>query len=643
MAITVINGLYQGTILHGKSYDYEIIKTLGQGSFGITYLASVKMRGELGSIDATVYVAIKECFMHEVNGRDGSSVTSGSKTGVYDKYKGKFIKEAINLSKLYDDNIIRVIEAFEANNTVYYVMEFMDGGSLDDLIKKNNGLSEQEVLQYAVQIGKALKSMHNKNMLHLDLKPSNVMLHDGKAVLIDFGLSKQYDEDGNPESSTTIGGGTAGYAPLEQTNFKGEKKDGLPVTMDIYAFGATLFKMLTGNKPPVASDILNEGFPSDVLSAKGVSQYLIDIIFKAMEPLRKNRYQSMDEVLIELKSLSDNATGEHTSYGNDSETTSLDHKSNSVRIEYKRSDTIPEVVYGGPIPSGFDEQIPEIPSNKKSKNWMIALFIVIGFISVFCVVKFWVTDSNIESDTENPIEYFSDLSGIGIGDYLYADGRYTHELDSTNIDNCSGCVYNLATTDEEKQEGWSHGHIVALKDAVYRDGESNFSWGPINNAMPNSDNYSDAVGYKYGYWYCLLESACQSPAISSLEDFDGSVFEVPLPEGSKWYVPTVADWRDILLSLGNATLNEENSSLVSFDNSTVAPILQKKIGAFPKKMGKKIDDDDYSYWTCIQQGEDWTPDGVLPRAWAIYGHNEFGMIGNSPTRNKMSVRPVAAF
>ncbi len=309
--------LPKDTLLHGGSYDYKIVKTLGQGSFGITYLAAVQMRGELGSIDATVYVAIKEFFMHEVNGRDGSTVTSGNQAGVYEKYKSKFIKESINLSKLNDDNIIRVIEAFEANNTVYYAMEFMDGGSLDDLIKNNNGLSEHDVLQYAVQIGKALKSMHSKNMLHLDLKPSNVMIHDGKAILIDFGLSKQYDEDGEAESSTTIGGGTAGYAPLEQTNFNGEKNEGLPVTMDIYAFGATLFKMGTGHKPPVASDILNEGFPSNDLSTKGISQKLIDIISKSMEPLRKNRFQSIEEVMNELYSLHENVIQEHTARNND--------------------------------------------------------------------------------------------------------------------------------------------------------------------------------------------------------------------------------------------------------------------------------------------------------------------------------------
>lgn len=635
--------LTNGTLLHGRSYDYKIVQTLGQGSFGITYLAVVQMRGELGSIDATVYVAIKEFFMHEINGREGSTVTSGSKAGVYDKYKGKFIKEAINLSKLHHDNIIRVVEEFEANNTVYYAMEYVDGGSLDDLIKKCDGLSENETLKYALQIGEALCYMHNKQMLHLDLKPSNVMLHEGKAILIDFGLSKQFDEDGNPESSTTIGGGTAGYAPLEQTNYKGEKKDGLPVTMDIYAFGATMFKMLTGHKPPVASDILNDGFPLYDLSVRGVSQELINIIRKAMESLRKNRFQSLEEVLRNLCSIQENKNQKNTFYNQDSEDTSLDDKYYTHHASYKRPEKSPEVVYGGPIPKSLDE--PDIVSahSKRKKIGIITMALAIVIISVFCILKFLRTGSDVSGDKGNSIEYFSDLSRIGIGDYLYSDGRFTNELDSANLDNCSGCVYNLTTTDDERQEGWSHGHIVALKDAIGRNGESKFSWGPVNKSIPNSDNYSEAVGYKDGYWYCLLDSACQSPAISSLEDFDGCIFDVPLPKGSKWYVPTVADWTCILLNLGNATLTEENSSLITFDNSTVAPILQKKIGAFPKLMGKNINDDDYSYWTCIQQGEDWTPDGVLPRAWAVYGHNEFGMIGNSPTRNKMKVRPVAAF
>jgi len=389
--------LSQGTVLHGKSYDYKIVKTLGQGSFGITYLAVVQMRGELGSIDATVYVAIKEFFMHEINGREGSTVTSGSKTGVYDKYKGKFIKEAINLSKLHHRNIIRVVEAFEANNTVYYAMEYVNGGSLDDLIRTSNGLSETETLKYAIQIGEALRFMHSMNMLHLDLKPSNVMIREGGAVLIDFGLSKQYDEDGNPESSTTIGGGTAGYAPLEQTNYIGDKKNGLPATMDIYAFGATVFKMLTGHKPPVASDILNDGFPESDLSAKGVCKRLSSNIAKCMDPLRKNRAQSMDAVLANLKSIQDELF----------ERTSLEEKKDfqfSLSDYHHPNDRLAPV-YGPPIPQNFDDSIkqentPISDSSAKpvkKNNKMIYLFLFLALIVIGLLVFFFHRYNNTDS------------------------------------------------------------------------------------------------------------------------------------------------------------------------------------------------------------------------------------------------------
>lgn len=123
--------LPKGTILHGKSFVYQIDKVLGQGSFGITYLASIKINGALGSIDANVKVTVKEFFMANFNGRQGCTVTSGNQDGMYGYYKHKFTQEAINLSKLHHPNIVNVLEAFEENNTVYYAMEYIDGGSLD--------------------------------------------------------------------------------------------------------------------------------------------------------------------------------------------------------------------------------------------------------------------------------------------------------------------------------------------------------------------------------------------------------------------------------------------------------------------------------------------------------------------------------
>ena len=230
------NTLSYGSVLHGNQYNYIIEKVLGQGSFGITYLASVKMQGTLGSIDAKVKVAVKEFFMKEINGREGTTVTSGSKGGLFADYRKKFIREATNLSKLQHPNIIKVLECFETNNTVYYTLEYLDGGSLDELITKKQVLPEAEAIKYIRQIAEALSYMHEHKVLHLDLKPGNIMLSNGNAVLIDFGLSKQYDASGNPESSTTVGAGTPGYAPIEQSSYR--DGNGFPVTMDIFTLSA---------------------------------------------------------------------------------------------------------------------------------------------------------------------------------------------------------------------------------------------------------------------------------------------------------------------------------------------------------------------------------------------------------------------
>lgn len=105
------------------------------------------VRGALGNVETEINVAIKEFFMRDIKGRAEMTVTSGSKGGIYDEYKKKFCRETLNLSKLQHHNIIKVIESFEANNTVYYVMEYISGGSLDDYIAKHHGLKEAEAIK----------------------------------------------------------------------------------------------------------------------------------------------------------------------------------------------------------------------------------------------------------------------------------------------------------------------------------------------------------------------------------------------------------------------------------------------------------------------------------------------------------------
>ena len=296
------NVLPSGTLLHGHSYTYEIVKVLGQGTFGISYLANVRLSGALGELQSAVQVAIKEFFMKDLNGRQGNTVTSGSDSDIYRNYRNDFMREANNLAKLKHPHIVKVLEAFESNNTCYFSMEYVNGGNLNEYIQQCKSLSEREALQGIVEVGEALAFMHDNNMLHLDLKPLNVMRRkDGGLVLIDFGLSKQFDRNGEPESSTRIGGGTIGYAPLEQANYK--KGEGFPATLDIYALGATLFKMLTGNTPTDASTIFNEGFPEEELRGCGISDEVILLVSWAMEPMKRKRPQTVKEFLDEAKRL----------------------------------------------------------------------------------------------------------------------------------------------------------------------------------------------------------------------------------------------------------------------------------------------------------------------------------------------------
>lgn len=294
--------LQPGTVIHGTHNDYRIERVLGQGSFGITYVANVRLKGRLGAIESAAMVAIKEFFLRDVSSRNGLRVFSVSDSTLCSDYRRDFLREAQNLSRLDNDHIVKVLETIEENDTVYYVMEFLSGGNLDQHILSHGKLSCREALDIAIQIGEALKCMHAQHMLHLDLKPLNVMRgEDGHIVLIDFGLSKCFGADGQPESSTRIGQGTTGYAPIEQHSFN--KADGFMPTLDIYALGATLFKMLTGSVPPEASVVLNEGLPVDELSSAGVPPAIIALVERAMQPLRRMRHQTVDEFIDETQRL----------------------------------------------------------------------------------------------------------------------------------------------------------------------------------------------------------------------------------------------------------------------------------------------------------------------------------------------------
>lgn len=286
------------TLLQGGKYKIE--KVLGQGGFGITYLATqrISIEGPIGQIETEIKLAIKEFFMKDVcNREEDSNVVSipsvGSKQ-MAERFKQKFIKEAWNISKLKHPHIIKVVDVFEENDTAYYVMEYHGNGSLNSRIKQNGAFSEEEATNYILQIADALDYIHKQQMNHLDIKPDNVLLNNkGEAVLIDFGLSKCYDADGEQTSSTPIGV-SVGYAPLEQSRIGGVGTFS-PAT-DIYSLGATFYKLVTGQTPPDASEVLDEGLPD---MPNHISSKVQNAITQAMESRRKKRPQSI-EAFLEL-------------------------------------------------------------------------------------------------------------------------------------------------------------------------------------------------------------------------------------------------------------------------------------------------------------------------------------------------------
>ncbi len=177
----------------------------------------------------------------------------------FEEQREKFKKEARRISMLTNEHIVGVHDLFEENGTAYYVMDYIDGESLSKRLKRTGTpLSEGEALDLLSQILDALDTAHNINLgaktgiLHLDLKPANIMVdRQGRAKLIDFGASKQISNNGGATTSTAISY-TMGYAPREQME---QNLDNFGPWTDIYALGATLYTLLTGNKPPMPSSI----------------------------------------------------------------------------------------------------------------------------------------------------------------------------------------------------------------------------------------------------------------------------------------------------------------------------------------------------------------------------------------------------
>lgn len=232
-----------GTVLQDR---YYIGAAIGQGGFGITYSCC--------DLRLDMKVAIKEFYPERLVKRDTSEsdnvvLINPSKTIVYDHEKSKCLLEARTLGDFADDpGVVRVSDIFNQNNTVYIVMEYLEGMTLEQFRKRNPDVDFDFCYKMLHPVIRVLEHIHERGLIHRDISPSNIMvLPDGRAKLLDFGSANRFDKEEDDDEILVL---RQGYSPIEQYQ-KGVPSG--PWT-DVYAFCATFYYMLTGVNPCSADD-----------------------------------------------------------------------------------------------------------------------------------------------------------------------------------------------------------------------------------------------------------------------------------------------------------------------------------------------------------------------------------------------------
>lgn len=260
-----------------KILNYEIKSLLGEGGMGNVYLAEHTQLGRK--------VAIKSLHQQLVK---------------HEGIRSRFKKEAETMARFQHPKIVALIDYSEEDDGLYLIMEYIDGSPLDEYIKKKSGpIPESKAVPMMEQILDAFAYAHANGVVHRDIKPSNIIITKNDEIkILDFGIAKVLSEAGNKLTKTGTQMGTVFYMSPEQV----QGKD-IDIRSDIYSLGVTFFQMLTGASPydnlttefEIYSKIVSEQLPRASQIYPGVPAYLDNIILKATEKNKEDRFQTCEE------------------------------------------------------------------------------------------------------------------------------------------------------------------------------------------------------------------------------------------------------------------------------------------------------------------------------------------------------------
>lgn len=344
----------------GKRLDkrYEIQSVLGIGGMAVVYKAYDQKLGRS--------VAIKVL-------RDDTAMDDESRRRFHTEYQA--------VGMLSHPNIRAVYDVVASGDTEYIVMEYVDGINLKQYLKKKGHLSWKEALHFASQIARALRHAHGKGIVHMDIKPQNIMLlHDGTVKVADFGIA-QFEDSAESGSSEALG--SIHYISPEQA--RGEPVD---ARSDIYSLGVVMYEMLTGQLPydgESVAEVAVKHFTvvpeAPTALVPGIPQELEDITLRAMQPDPNERYATAEEMLTDLE---DFRKGQTAAIGVEVRRALAENEEVRPVVQdevHVITKNVPRISRSGELSRrGYDR--------RRSRAGTVSLLLGIGLVLVFALVMF---------------------------------------------------------------------------------------------------------------------------------------------------------------------------------------------------------------------------------------------------------------